>query len=412
MHNITAASLLVFALFVLSAMSLRALLTKTTVPPLVGFLLLGVLASALDGRYEFLTGGTRTVMSFLEQLGVAVILFRVGLESNLRGLLAQLQRASYVWVVNVGIAMAGGYLVARYGLGWDLVASLYVMVAFAATSVGITVAVWQQEDKLRTEAGELLVDVAELDDISSVIFMVILFGLTPALTATAGGSVGTAGAAGSAAVDLALLWQEAWPLLLSLAAFLAGAAVFSMFIEKPVTSFFRSMERAPSFMITVLALGLIIASLAGIVGFSLAIGAFFAGLIFSRDPQAVHVDARFEDLYELFAPFFFIGLGLAIEIEALVPALGAGLLLTLVAVVSKVVGAGLPVLGFRPWREALAVGLSMAARAEIAMLVMQRGQAEGLIPAEVYGAMIVVVILTASLAPLAARPLIRAVSRE
>lgn len=94
------------------------------------------------------------------------------------------------------------------------------------------------------------------------------------------------------------------------------------------------------------------------------------------------------------------------------PALGAGLLLTLVAVVSKVVGAGLPVLGFRPWREALAVGLSMAARAEITMLVMQRGQAEGLIPAEVYGAMIVVVILTASLAPLAARPLIRAVSRE
>lgn len=400
-QNVDAFSLLIFAVFVLLAISLRATLKKTPIPPLVGFILLGVAASALNARVDFLSGGTETVLAFLEQLGIAVILFRVGLESNLRGLLAQLRRASFVWVLNVALAMLTGYLVARLALGLALPASLYIMVAFAATSVGITVAVWQQENKLETPVGELLVDVAELDDISSVIFMVVLFGLTPVLAQ-----------AGTMGITVVELWQQTWPLLLALGAFLGGAVLFSIFLEKPVTSFFGRLESAPSFMITVLAIGLIIASLAGIAGFSLAIGSFFAGLIFSRDPRAVHTDARFEDIYELFAPFFFIGIGLSVEIEALLPALGMGLILGLAAMLSKIVGAGLPVRIFRPWPEVWAVGLSMTARAEITMLVLQRGHTENLVSAEVYGAMIVVVLLTASLAPILARPWVRRVAER
>lgn len=397
-----AVSLFVFAGLVCAAIIFRSVLQKTQLPPLIGFILLGVFASALDRNLGIFNEQSGDVLSFLEEIGIAVILFRVGLESNIRGLLRQLRRASYIWIVNVGLAMAAGFLLSRYALGHDLVASLYVTVAFAATSVGVTVSVWRSEGKLDTPAGEVLVDVAELDDISSVILMAILFGIAPTLAGTAADS--------GDGLAIHRVLTEAGRLVLVLGLFLLGAGLFSRFFEKPITGFLRRIEPAPSFMITVMAMGLLIAAAAATAGLSLAIGAFFAGLIFSRDPKAVHTDARFEDIYELFAPFFFIGIGLSVDLGALLPALGTGLILTAGAGLSKLVGTGLPVRAFRPWNDAWAIGLSMMARAEVAMLVMQRGFRAGHVDAGVYGAMIVVVLITAAAAPALARPAVRRVS--
>ncbi|MEQ9552776.1 MAG: cation:proton antiporter [Coleofasciculus sp. G3-WIS-01] len=86
--------------------------------------------------------------------------------------------------------------------------------------------------------------------------------------------------------------------------------VFSRYFEAKLTQFFGQIEAPPEAMIEVVGISFMIAAIAGLLGFSVAIGAFFAGLVFSRDPDAVKFDASFESLYALFTPFFFIGIGL------------------------------------------------------------------------------------------------------
>ena len=151
-----------------------------------------------------------------------------------------------------------------------------------------------------------------------------------------------------------------------------------------------------------------IAAIAGLLGFSEAIGAFFAGLVFSRDPEAVKIDASFEMLYDLFVPFFFISVGFTINLASLGAGLTWGSILLLVAIVGKLVGAGLPALLVTGWQGATAIGLSMVPRAEVMMIVMQHGLTLGdwAVSSHVFSAMVVVSALTSLLTPLILRPLL------
>ena len=150
--------------------------------------------------------------------------------------------------------------------------------------------------------------------------------------------------------------------------------------------------------------------MAGLGGFSVAIGAFFAGLLFSRDPRSVKLDASFDTFYELFVPFFFIGIGLKIDLAALSTAFDLGMFLLIVAVLGKFVGVAVPVLLMNAeWKSAILLGVSMALRAEIAMIVMQHGLqiGAGTVPPRVFAAMVVVSAATSILVPLVLRPLLR-----
>jgi Kef-type K+ transport system membrane component KefB len=152
----------------------------------------------------------------------------------------------------------------------------------------------------------------------------------------------------------------------------------------------------------VVGIGFVIAALAAWIGFSLAIGAFFAGLVFSRDEEAVKREGSFMPLYELFSPFFFIGIGMHVDPAALGSALKPGAVLAAVAFAAKIIADGLPVWVMRGLSSALLIGMSMVPRAEIAMVIMQRGLNKGAwaVPPEIFNAMVMVTILTCILAPL------------
>lgn len=149
-----------------------------------------------------------------------------------------------------------------------------------------------------------------------------------------------------------------------------------------------------------------IAGLVGLAGFSAAVGAMFAGLAFSRDPQAIRMDAGFAVVYGLFTPFFFLAVGFAIDPTALGAASGSGAVLVLAAILGKFLGAGLP-----SWRVfgpmgAMALGASMVPRAEIAMVVARRAQSEHLISGSLYAALVTVSAATCLLSPLLVRSLL------
>ena len=156
-------------------------------------------------------------------------------------------------------------------------------------------------------------------------------------------------------------------------------------------------------------IGFIVAALAGMLGFSIAIGAFFAGLIFSRDKDAIKIDASYNTLDELFSPFFFVGIGLSIDPNLLTKSVYLGLLLILVGVSTKIISVSLPARLSMKWAGALLLGVSMVPRAEIALIIMQRGLSFGdsVIPVRVFNAMVMLTATTCLITPFFIRLLLK-----
>ena len=382
---------------VVLAMLVKGSLGRLGVPALVGFILLGFSLRLTDTRWPFMSPQAHELFGFFGELGIIILLFRVGLGADLPGLVRQLGRASRIWFWTVVVSGSLGFSVSYWWLDYSLIPSLFVAVALTATSVGVAVGIWQEADALRSSDGALLLDVAELDDISAVVFMALLMALAPVLR-------------DGVAVDHLAAITLGTTVLFILKATLFGALcyLFSRYLEKPVTRFFERFEQPPDPMLTMTGIGLMFAALAGFLGFSMAIGAFFAGLVFSRDPHAFKMKASFDTLYELFVPFFFISIGLQFSPDVLTTALASGGVLLIAAVAGKLVGAGVPTAVMVGVPSGVLIGISMVPRAEIALIVMQQGHALGAwaVPPELFAGMVVVSAVTSLIAPLALRPLL------
>lgn len=178
----------------------------------------------------------------------------------------------------------------------------------------------------------------------------------------------------------------------------------------------RALKRTgePDAILLLVGCGILVATFASLFGFSIAIGAFFAGLIFSRDPEAVKLETLFLPLHALFAPFFFIAIGLKIDPASLGSAFGLGGVLLVVAVLGKVIGAGWPALMTTSLAGAALIGVSMVPRAEIAMVIAQQGRDLGdwAMPPEAYSALALISVATCLLAPFAMRWILRRYPRS
>ena len=392
-HNLPLLVLLI-GLAVMAGVLVKAALSRTMIPPLVGYLCLGGLLKVLDLHLGFMSEPFAMVFEFLGKIGVIVLLFEVGLESNLVELIRQLRRASVCWIGDITVSALLGFAAARFLLGFGVIPSLVVGCALTATSVGVSVAVWRRWKALDSRQGSLLVDIAELDDISAIVLMALLFSLLPMLRQGEFAYTQIATTAGVFALKLAALCLMCY--------------LFYRYVERRLSSFFQRICPMASFTLVVAAVGFVIASMAGLLGFSLAIGAFFAGLVFSRDPKAVRIEGAFQPIYELFVPFFFIAIGMRIEPTAMGSAVLPGLGLFAAAVVSKAVGAGGPVMALENWKSFLLIGASMAPRAEITMIVTEQALSLGewAMPPEVYGALVLVSAATCLTAPAAVNKLL------
>ncbi|MGD2245497.1 MAG: cation:proton antiporter [Candidatus Aminicenantes bacterium] len=385
--------ILLLGVLIVITILIRSGLKKMGLPSLVGFMALGLLIKLVDVQTEFFSGDVITIFEFLADLGIIVLLFRVGLESNLKGLLNQIRHASIIWVGNIVFSGILGFVVAQSLLGLGLIPSLFIGVALTATSVGVSISVWQEEGKIKTKTGELLLDVAEMDDISGVILMALLLSVAPVLK---GGVSPSPGDIFSKTVGI---------LFLKLILFGILCFLFSQYVEKPITNFFGKLKKSPDPLLMVTGFGIIIAAIAGLLGFSLAMGAFFAGLVFSRDPKAVKLDSSFGVLYDFLVPFFFIGIGLNVGLKGLNSVLGLGAILFVIAVVGKLIGNGVFSLKITGWMSATLISVSMVPRAEIAMVIMQRGHQLGnwAVSDEVFSAMVLVSLGTCVFSPVVLR---------
>lgn len=379
---------LLVGLLIVCAIFLRDGLARIGIPPIVSYILLGFALRALDNQVDLVSEHGLFIIEFLAGVGVFFILFRVGVDSDLYRLKEMLPKAVPIWAGNALLSGLSVAAVTYWGFGLGIVPSLFAGVALSATSVTIGAGVWSDAGMLKTPLGETFLDVAELDDFSAIVLMTFAIAITPLILSGSNGAlVSTIGVASLVVAAKAI----GFGLLCYLIARHATKPLSHHLIRMPPTNA----------SILVIGIGIAIASVADILGFSIAIGAFFAGLIFSRDPETLRLETLFEPLYTLFVPFFFIHIGFAIDPSVLSTAWEMGAVLLLVAIVSKMVGTGIPALPTFGTAGATAMAISMVPRAEIALIIAQQGLAfgEAAVSSDLLAAIAIVSLVTCVVFP-------------
>jgi Kef-type K+ transport system membrane component KefB len=286
--------------------------------------------------------------------------------------------------LGVIIPWIGGYWLALL-FGYDMPSAIFIGTALTATSIAITANVLKELGKLQTEAAKAIIGAAVIDDVLSLIALAIS---TDVVT-------GTVSAGGIAIVAL-----KAVAFIVIAGAF--GLLVVSRFLEKLDTTAFAG--KYPEFIfIFAMMMAFLYAMLAEVVGLSAIVGAFIAGVSFEgvRLNRSKSLKEGAEYLQIIFAAIFFVSLGILADFHALTPEIVIFLIaLTIVAIVTKVIGCGIPAkLSGLCTKDALIVGFGMAPRGEVAMIVALIGLEAGIIDQGIYVTLVLMSLLTTLITP-------------
>ena len=328
----------------------------------------------------------------LAHLGVLFLMFVAGLEVDLRAMLQVGRPAVAAGVLGV-MAPVGLGLAVSLPFGFGLERGLFMGLVLAATSVSISAQTLMELDVLRTPVGITLLGAAVVDDV----LVILLLSLFTALTGGAGGSGG-----GGAAVLIVVVRMIGYLALAAVVGFWAIPWLSRRVSRLPISEGILSL----AFVVT-----LLLAWSAEVVGGMAAItGAFLSGLFFGRTPLRRTIESKVHTLtYAWLVPIFFVSIGL----EANARALGRGglpfaILLVAVAMISKIVGSGggARLAGFGN-RDSLRLGVGMASRGEVGLIVATVGLTSGLIGEEIFASIVLVVLATTLVTPLWLRRLYR-----
>jgi Kef-type K+ transport system membrane component KefB len=374
----TDTSRIFFDLFVLfaSARIGGAILQRLRQPAVVGEILAGMIIGphllGLVGESEFHT--------IFAELGVVFLLFMVGLETQPSGLWRVGRQAGIVAVFGIAVPFGLGVLLMQ-ALQRELVEALFVGAALTATSVGITARVISDLGYAGTRVARIILGAAVIDDILGILLLAAVSGL----------------AAGRLSlIEIELLALEA-------VAFIAAALLVGRLAVRRISPRLSSRaggtSRSPLFAIAI-ALCYALSALADQIGLAAIIGAFFAGIIFAEIPESRELRRSMDPIYAILVPIFFVLMGARVDTPRLLSmeVLPVGLLITVVAVIGKLVGCGLGAYRLGR-RDALAVGVGMTPRGEVGIVVAVIGLSKGVISTDVYSQVIMMSILTSLFAP-------------
>ena len=374
--------LLVLAAVLLTTRALSAVAEKVRQPAILGELVGGIL---LGGSALGILDPNDPAIHMLSQLGLLILLFEIGLATDLRALTRVGGTAAVVAVVGVVLPFVFGYA-ALAAMGIDGTAAIVCAAALTATSIGISTRVLAELGFLQTTEGRVVLGAAVLDDIIGLVILSVVATFAAGVALTTAGVVRTSAAAfGFVVITL-----------------LVGG-----FVVPPL---FRAAKRLRS-PTTIAVLGLIfafaLAALAGLLGSAIIVGAFVAGVLLNTLPQRDEVQAFAAPIGTLLTPLFFASVGASVELRALIEP--RTLLITVVILaaggVGKLIAAYVPV--WFKGNKAL-IGAAMLPRGEVELIVAQTGLALGALDASLFGAITLMVLLTTLLSP----PLIQAVARR
>ncbi len=357
---------------------------------LVG-LILGPTAVNLLNLPAFSHGeGIQVVLSSLAELGVIVLMFLAGVETDLKAM-RQVGWSAFLGALGgVALPLAGGTGISLL-YGFPLMEAVFIGTVLTATSVSISAQTLMELNVLKSKEGTTLLGAAVIDDIMGIIVLSLVVALS--------------GAQGAA--DVSLLPVIGSIILRIVAFFIIAVFVLGRFIQQLLDWVVNKLHTTESLTAMVLALMFIYAWAAEYIGGVAAItGSYLLGVLIGQSSFRHEVEGRLHTIaYGLLVPVFLVNIGLQANGREL---LGPQFMLTVwivaIAIITKVVGAGLGVLvtGFRPM-EAARVGIGMISRGEVALIVSAIGLRAGVIGESVFSIMVVMTLMTTLITPVLLR---------
>jgi Kef-type K+ transport system membrane component KefB len=348
----------------------------------IGLILVGLIVGPSVLGLITYTDFVRTIA----HLGAVILLFVIGFEFNLKDIVQP--RNFAIALIGVIVPWVGGWGLAVL-FGFDSASAIFVGTACTATSIAITANVLKELGKLQTEAAKAIIGAAVIDDVLALIALAISADVVS-------GSFSYLG--------IAIVTVKAIAFIVIAAAF--GLLVVSKYLAKLDTTPF--VQKYPEFIfIFAMMLAFLYAMCAEAVGLSAIVGAFIAGVSFKdvKLHQSHSLKEGAEYLQIIFASIFFVSLGIIADLHAVTPEILLFLLvLTIVAIVTKVIGCGIPArLGGLCTKDAIIVGFGMSPRGEVAMIVALIGLERGIIGQGVYVTLVIMSLLTTIITPIVYR---------
>ncbi len=321
------------------------------------------------------------VIHLLAEVGVIILLFEIGLETDLKKLLQVGGASTVVAIVGVALPFILGYMVCWF-LGLSNLVAIVAGAALTATSVGITARVLSDLGRLQEPESQIVLGAAIIDDIIGLIILTVVAGLTQGQEVTIFQVVKITGIAFGFLIVTLLLGSLIVPLLFR---------------------FVGQIDLSGTLTVPAVILAFSLAWLADQAGSAMIMGAFTAGLLLVKIPQAHEIEVSIAHLGHFFVPLFFISVGAAVDVRVLNPVNPAnrqtlliGSLLVIAAILGKFL-AGYAPFWFRGKKSVIGVG--MIPRGEVGLIFAQMGLSSGVFNARLFSAITLMVMVTTFIAP-------------
>jgi len=372
----------------ISARLFAELAVRMKAPAVIGELMAGVvLGPSLFGWIE-----PHETIRLLAEIGVIMLLFEVGLETDLKRLVRTGAKSLAVALIGFFLPLLLGFLLSYYLFGLSLLVSLFIGGTLTATSIGITVRVLTDLKRQQSTEGQVVLGAAVIDDVMGVLLLALLYEFS-----TGGGvSLVNAGKA-----------------LIFIAAFFVLAPIVAKMLSVLIRRFDRVSEIPGLIPTTIVSLILFFAWMAHAIGAPELLGGFAAGLALSRrffmplgvalrsdEGFAERIDDQMRPIIQLMTPIFFVYVGLSLNLREI--DWGSSFIwifsfsLILAAVVGKIGGA---LFLKESWSTRWMIGVAMIPRGEVGLIFAELGRMSGIFNNEIYAAMVLVIALTTLLPP-------------
>lgn len=323
------------------------------------------------------------VISVLAEIGVIILLFEIGLESDLRQLKEVGIQATVVACVGVAVPFAAGTagLMALFHVA--AIPAIFAGAALTATSIGITSKVLSELGQLKSKEGQIIVGAAVIDDVLGIIVLAVVASL-----------------AKTGEIDITNVIY----LIVSATAFLIGAILLGGIFNKSFVAIVEALKTRGNIVVPAFVFAFFMAFLGNAIHLEAILGAFAAGLVLDETDARNELDELVKPIADLLVPIFFVTVGARADLGVLNPTIPenrAGLLiatfLMVVAIFGKMV-TGWAVFG-QPGINRLAIGVGMIPRGEVGLVFAGIGSASGILDKPLEVSVIIMVILTTFLAP-------------
>lgn len=354
-------------------------------PPLATFLQMttGTTAAVAIAAFE----NYSQVISVLAELGVVILLFEIGLESNLKELIRVGPQAAVVAVVGVVTPFTAATLGLIALFGTPTIPAVFAGAALTATSIGITAKVLAEIRQLSSKEGQIIIGAAVLDDVLGIIVLAVVASL-----------------AKTGEIEVANVVY----LILSSTAFLIGTIILGRWCSPLFVALVNRLQTRGELLISALIFAFVLSYIAAAIHLEAILGAFTAGLVLAETEKQQELKAQVIPVADMLVPIFFVSVGARTDLSVLNPAIPSNreglvmaVFLIVVAILGKVV-TGIAVFGY-PQINRVAIGIGMIPRGEVGLIFAGVGSASGILSKPLEAAIVVMVILTTFMAP----PLLR-----